>query len=282
MPFEINEILKNSIAQKNLLATQTILKMGANPLALVQYPHFKEKILILEIALIKKSPEILYTLLNYISAEEINDKLFERLIFISAEFGFWDGVLLLCKYKNKNILDYINATDEHKQTLLHFFCAQGTKNAVEFLIKNNADINCANYRGITPLMAAVNGNHKKIVEILLEKGAETNLKEIEKNRTALYNACEIGNLNIVKILIEYGAEINLLDFWNFAPIHIAVFFNHKEVVEFLIQNGANISVKTIYEETPLDIARRRNNKDIENVLLAALNTQQENKIQNKK
>jgi len=59
------------------------------------------------------------------------------------------------------------------------------------------------------LKAAVAGGHARLVEILLQEGADPNSVGHEK-RAALTIAVELGNVQITKLLLDKGAGINVL------------------------------------------------------------------------
>ena len=61
--------------------------------------------------------------------------------------------------------------------------------------------------GFTVLVLAANG-HERVVELLLQRGAEINLQE-SKGRTALIFAAGSGHERVVILLLQRGAEVNL-------------------------------------------------------------------------
>lgn len=79
----------------------------------------------------------------------------------------------------------------------------------EFLLEKGADIDEANttdyYGGYTPLFWAVMSNEEKLVNFLVEHGANVNAKS-NKDKTPLSIATEAGNTNIVEILKKAGAK----------------------------------------------------------------------------
>jgi len=57
------------------------------------------------------------------------------------------------------------------------------------------------------VFAAVHGNHINIVKLLVESGADINIKHRRSGDTALSRAAWLGHLDIVKYLVEQGADI---------------------------------------------------------------------------
>ena len=79
---------------------------------------------------------------------------------------------------------------------------------------------------------------------LLDEGVDVNTK-YRYNATALSYACDRGHLDVVKLLIDRGADVNVKDtFYNATPLTWAVNPamgrkpQHTEVVKLLLQHGA--------------------------------------------
>ena len=58
---------------------------------------------------------------------------------------------------------------------------------------------------------------------------------------------------IVELLIAKGADVNVKDKFGGTPLHDAAHRGRKEIAELLIDNGADLNVES-YGETPLDTA----------------------------
>jgi ankyrin repeat protein len=67
---------------------------------------------------------------------------------------------------------------------------------------------------------------------------------------------------IVELLIDAGADVNAKDKWGFTPLHEAAVNGQKEVAELLIAKGADVNVKIVsgpnQGSTPLDAANGTN------------------------
>ncbi|MGB3514867.1 MAG: ankyrin repeat domain-containing protein [Elainellaceae cyanobacterium] len=114
----------------------------------------------------------------------------------------------------------------------------------------------------TPLSQAAKYNHEKIIELLLEYGAETDIvvesiPVIGDIITPLSIAARRGNLSAVNSLLNGGANINFMHPIGFSPLHESIVNNHIKIFRLLIDNGADIHQRgSIYGATPLWLAKR--------------------------
>jgi ankyrin repeat protein len=78
----------------------------------------------------------------------------------------------------------------------------------------------------------------KIVELLLEKGADVNAKDKDGNVTALIMAASNGHTETVKFLLERGADVNAKDNDGFTALKAARKAGHLDIVQLLKKAGA--------------------------------------------
>jgi len=84
----------------------------------------------------------------------------------------------------------------------------------------------------------------------LDKGAAIN--EVD-GVTALYIACEAGNVELAKLLIDRGADVNLPVSWQRTPLYAANKGGYADIVKLLLENGANPN-QVAKAQTPLHVA----------------------------
>ncbi|NLY03342.1 MAG: ankyrin repeat domain-containing protein [Campylobacter sp.] len=132
---------------------------------------------------------------------------------------------------------------------------------LNFLLSKGADVNYANSFGKTALFYAVEFKDEHLVNLLIEKGADTNAKIISNfkkealssgamgympfsfcglNRTSkslLMHAAKYSNLTIVKILIKNGARIDDVDDNGYGLVDYAAENSDKEVLEYFLSLG---------------------------------------------
>ncbi|AFY56482.1 ankyrin repeat-containing protein [Rivularia sp. PCC 7116] len=119
---------------------------------------------------------------------------------------------------------------------IHFAAFRGDIDAVEKFIKQNVQINSTR-RGGTPLNLAVMGNHKEIVSLLLDNGADISL--YSGGGRPLDCAIRYNHLEIAELLIERGAYINHDS--GSHPLRLAICQNKIQIVELLTRKGINFN-----------------------------------------
>ena len=138
----------------------------------------------------------------------------------------------------------------------------GSKEGVESLIRNGADVN-AKYddddsddeANLTPLAMAVSTGNQAIVRLLLEEGADVDAEIDEDGVTALHLAVFMGEEAIVRLLLEKGADINAQeDDEGMTPLHLAVECGMDTIVRLLLAKGADVSVRDHEGKTVQDQA----------------------------
>lgn len=98
------------------------------------------------------------------------------------------------------------------------------------------------YQDRTPLAMAIWGNHRPIVKLLIEHGADVNLPSGQRSfiATPLMLAARHGDAELARLLIENGADVNRSVSAPHNPTPLMEVFRHrnKEVEEVLLKAGA--------------------------------------------
>ena len=106
-------------------------------------------------------------------------------------------------------------------SLLFKAAGSGNIEALQEALKNDADVNSQPAGECTPLIIACLKNQFEVVKILIET-KRCKLEFIDSiGRSALYCACQVGNLDILKLLIENKAKTNNADNNGNSPLIIA-------------------------------------------------------------
>jgi hypothetical protein len=106
----------------------------------------------------------------------------------------------------------VNAADPVKSlTPLHMAAYNGHSDVVTLLLEHDAEVDCRDDEGKTPLIHACTGPFAKAVEVLLDAGAELNAKESTESFTPLMMAAGLGQTEVVELLLSRNADKSILD-----------------------------------------------------------------------
>ena len=168
----------------------------------------------------------------------------------------------------------INARDAHGRTPLMVATFAGKLDAVAALIEagaNTALLENDKYDALT--IAAVDGN-TKMVELLIEKGARTDLTTSVYDGTALIAAAHLGHVGVVTALIAGGAPLDHVNNLKWTALIESIVLgdggkNHTEVLGALVTAGANVNLADGQGRTPLALAKARGYAAMIEILTAA-------------
>ena len=130
-----------------------------------------------------------------------------------------------------NIDEPINQSN---QTALMYASGEGYPDIVNFLLKNNANVNAVRICGDTPLILVSQNS-------IMDKDVQ---------------------LTIVESLISAGANINHIGDYGRTPLILATESNSPKIVSKLLLSGADISIRDKNGSTALDLAIELEYEDI--------------------
>lgn len=119
--------------------------------------------------------------------------------------------------------------------------------------------------GITALYVACEKGNLELVRLLVSRGADVNLM-VKLQRTPLYGAIKSGYAHIVKLLLDSGANPNQITKLQ-TPLHIAAQDGCLQCVIDLVEAGAEVNALTSSGIPPIHFAERGDHEDIVAYLL---------------
>ncbi|EHK16897.1 uncharacterized protein TRIVIDRAFT_162206 [Trichoderma virens Gv29-8] len=158
---------------------------------------------------------------------------------------------------------------EQGATPLIWAARNGYVNVVRLLIERGGDVNAkdnsertplslaALYKHKdgehkeTPLIWAARKGHKTIVKMLLDAGADVNVKEQHLGETALTLAIESGHEETIQALLDNGANIHHRDHFDHTPLFTATWQDSESVMQLLLDRGADVSARNEDGQTPI-------------------------------
>ena len=103
------------------------------------------------------------------------------------------------------------------------------------LLDRGANINGRNRFGGVPLLYAANYGHVEFARMLLKRGAGINENDNVGGKTPLHCAVEGMKIQVVRLLLEHGADVNVRDKQDRTPSQHA---EQREIAELLSEYGA--------------------------------------------
>lgn len=170
-----------------------------------------------------------------------------------------------------SMIDTLNLREEQPDLVNKAFILATTFNNSKYLepfIQKGVSIDATGAFGQTALMSACDKGYVKVVDYLLAKKANVNLKD-EDGKTALMHVASIKDVNnreIVKKLLEAGADINQQDADGWTALMYAVLSNNKEFAQLLLEAKINRQLKSKDGLTALEMAQQRNRPEIAELL----------------
>ena len=144
----------------------------------------------------------------------------------------------------------------------HTCCEKGSLNEVyRRLIDLRSDgVDDRDYRGRTPLHAAVESQQIEVAQFLLIQGANIDATCVGDGKTALHMACSLLtgdgiNNAVVLMLLERGAKHDAVCEKGFTALHYAAASDApEEIITRLIELGVDVNTRDKIGQTPLMIA----------------------------
>ena len=162
----------------------------------------------------------------------------------------------------------INSRDQGQGSPLIHAVTTGDANMVALLLNHGADANIKDVNGCSPLTLAVLGGKHDIVQTLLQKGGIDINSRDQGQATPLIHAVTTGDANMVHLLLMGGANANLMDAKGWSPLTIASFYGKDIIVELLLRKpDINVNITDAEGCSPLALASRNGKLETVNKLL---------------
>jgi ankyrin repeat protein len=125
--------------------------------------------------------------------------------------------------------------DQLNQALLAA-AAKGDRETIAKLLADGADIDATDEKGRTSAMIAVHTNQLPVFLLLVEKGANINIRDDRSDNPLLYAGAE-GMLDFVKASVAAGADTTITNRFGGTALIPAADRGHVEIVEYLLAHS---------------------------------------------
>lgn len=147
-------------------------------------------------------------------------------------------------------------SESQRQEVFFKSIEQGAVQIVEYQIAMGMNVDGYTDSGSTPLIIAVSKSNEKMVRLLLKLKADPNKKEREglQGTPLMYSSIN-PDVNIAKLLVDRGADVNVIDVNKDPAINWAAYYGNTRLMRLLINNGADLSMQSKHG-TSLDVGLR--------------------------
>lgn len=182
-------------------------------------------------------------------------------LFSGLNSSKWERSILLTLTFSENTIEgkyHIAGATESSQKVVGKIDSKGHLFLQEILGEKNGCVGCINYefKGIlrdhTIQGLWVKGRGKKVFAFFA----------MEEKNSLLLRAVSVGEHEIVELLLSKGENVNVSDIEGNTALHIAVLHNYKNVVKTLLSHDVEVNKQNSKGQTPLQIAIENNFREL--------------------
>ena len=169
----------------------------------------------------------------------------------------------------KEILSEINEPDEFGRTPLCLACLDGDEKVVEWLLDHGANIEPRDLRGNTAMVFAIANDHLGCAKLLVDAGASLNPINI-RGESLLALVAGTYSFDALRFLVESGVSVDRSGGGNMSPLFAAVKNSRYAQAEYLLKHGADPNAlpdPSSGAQSLIEIAASRQDVDMMELLL---------------
>ena len=184
-------------------------------------------------------------------------------LYYAAMLGFRD----LAEHLIAEHPQHVTVRGGREVTPLHVAASEGHSDILFLLIEHGADVNVRDIKGGTPLHRESDSKkaRSEAGQLLLNRGADIDAQDDYKH-TALIYASAWGNAEFARMLLERGAVIDARDNLGRTALHWTAINGRTEVVRLLLVRGADAHVRDEDGFTPSEYVSQTGHHEIVELL----------------
>jgi hypothetical protein len=170
-----------------------------------------------------------------------------HLLLITAKNEAWEAYFKAHKAANPKTIEdilWIMAKAGHTQLVAPLMnLSKVTRNCIHLQpIMMNVKLGS---RGRTQLHHCVdNGLTTSVKRLLSIRNINVNVKDDRKGWTPLHYAAENGHIEIARLLLQNGADVNVRSNGVSTPLHCSAWNGHVDILHLLVKNGADLEAQS--------------------------------------
>ena len=185
---------------------------------------------------------------------EVERRLKQDPVLIHARENGLSPILVAAYHHEPQIASFL----ADKTVAISIFEAAATgkiNNIIRLLARDPNLVNAYSEDGFSPLGLACFFGHSDVAEYLVKAGASINSRSHNRLKAApIQSATARGHRKIVKLLLEHGADPNIREQGGYTPLHAAAQNGDDEIIRVLLFGGADLTIASNNGKTALDLA----------------------------
>lgn len=193
----------------------------------------------------------------------------KTILHAAAEGGnveVFEAILAVIKEPNLEVRDFKGRTP------IYYACVEGREKMVDYLLDKGAQTDIILATGENLTAGITDGGSAKILRSVLEKNPEMDV-DIPRNtdgRTPIFFAVTHGRAEITSILLSHGADANRRCREEEFPLVAAIQYREKAALKVLLEHEAtDLTQKDIFGRNALQIAQNGGSRAMPGMILAA-------------
>jgi len=161
----------------------------------------------------------------------------------------------------------LERTPEDALTLPEAAATGNARRLKTILGQSRVRVNAPNSEGFTPLALAAFFSHVDAVKVLLESGADVNLRGPSRFANTPLDAAVVGgSAQVVRTLLAARGDPTARSEGNYTPLHKAAAHGDVEIVRLLLEAGADSRATRDGGQLPIDDAREKGHEAVVAIL----------------
>jgi len=112
---------------------------------------------------------------------------------------------------------------------------------IKLLLANNAEMNCINTSGSSPIMQAIIDSNLSVLDLFIENGFNVNSYVGEEGNIPLSMAIRMKNKVLFNYFLSKKANIRMADSMGYTPMYSAVIVDDKSTLTYFLNNGIDVN-----------------------------------------
>ena len=166
-------------------------------------------------------------------------------LMLASRKGNIDAINVLLSAQGVQAIEDINGNSWIHYAVL----GDCSKEVLQSIIDQGADVNATNKQNATPLMLASKKGNVDVMNVLLSAGANMALKSMCGNTWIHYAIHGDCSKEVLQSIIDFGADVNATNTENCSVLMLASKKGNVDAMNVLLRAGANMALKNINGDT---------------------------------